>query len=85
MAHSGRFRITVREYLVNVTGQRLRAKLGLRCRTHTEFVLGMLSGGDTAGAYDYLRHVEGTDGVQMRRNVTDLISLTLGILPPELR
>jgi hypothetical protein len=62
-----------------------RARLGLRCRTHTEFVLAMLSGGDTTGAFDYLKEVESTDGAQMRRNVTDLISLKLGILPPELR
>lgn len=67
------------------TDQQQRAQLGLRCRTHAEFVLGMLSGGDVAGAEDYLRDVETRDGAQMRRNVTDLISLKLGILPPELR
>jgi hypothetical protein len=60
-------------------------RLGNRCRVHAEFVLGMLSGGDVSGAEGYLRDVEACDGAPMARNVTDLISLRLGIAPPELR
>ena len=60
-------------------------RLGLRCRTNTEFVFAMLSGNDVSGALDYLRQVEDLDGRQMARNVTDLVSLQLGILPPEMR
>lgn len=48
-------------------------------------MMGLLSIGDTAGAEDYLKDVEQRDGAQMARNVTDMISLTLHIPPPELR
>ena len=48
-------------------------------------MMGLLSIDDVAGAEDYLADVERRDGWQMAKNVTDMISLTLGIPPPELR
>lgn len=48
-------------------------------------MMGLLSIGDVHGAADYLTDVERRDGQQMVRNVTDMISLTLRIPPPELR
>lgn len=58
--------------------------LGNRCRVHAEMVLGLLANGDVDGADGYLIEIEQRDGYQMRRNVTDLIALRLGILPPEM-
>lgn len=59
--------------------------LGNRCRVHTEMMLGLLAGGDLVGADGYLIEIEQRDGEQMCRNVTDLIALRLGILPPEMQ
>lgn len=59
--------------------------LGNRCRVHAEMVLGLLAGKDVAAADGYLVEIEQRDGEQMRRNVTDLLALRLGILPPEMQ
>lgn len=58
-------------------------RLGQVCVLHTDMVQAMVSGGDVTGAEDYLKRVEANDGRQMAKNVTDLLSLRLGILPPE--
>lgn len=60
-------------------------RLGERCKLHADMVQAMLSGGDVTGAFDYLNDVQANDGRQMAKNVTDLLSLRLGILPPEMR
>ena len=58
-------------------------RLGQRCVNHTDMVQAMTSAGDVSGAEDYLKAVEVLDGRQMAKNVTDLLSLRLKILPPE--
>jgi hypothetical protein len=60
-------------------------RLGQKCVLHADMVQAMLSGGDVTGAFDYLSDVQANDGRQMCKNVTDLLSLRLAILPPEMR
>lgn len=59
-------------------------RLGQRCVNHTDMVQAMVSAGDISGADDYLQAVEDLDGRQMAKNVADLLSLRLKILPPDM-
>jgi hypothetical protein len=47
-------------------------------------VQAMTSSGDVDGAEGYLKKVRATDGQQMEKNVTDLLTLRLAILPPDM-
>ena len=61
-----------------------RKRLGQRCVNHADMVQAMVSAGDISGADDYLQAVEDLDGRQMAKNVADLLSLRLKILPPDM-
>jgi hypothetical protein len=57
---------------------------GQRCMQHTLEVELLTSRGDVDGAMGYLANVERTEGPQMVRNITALMTLRLNILPPEM-
>lgn len=57
---------------------------GRRCVDHVVKVEYMTSHGDVDGALEYLANVQRAEGPQMVRNITDLMTLRLNILPPEM-
>ncbi|MFC0438742.1 hypothetical protein [Kutzneria buriramensis] len=57
---------------------------GARCIYHADIVQVMVSLGDVDGAHAYLSKIEQAEGEQLVRNVTDLIALRLGLIPPEM-
>lgn len=59
-------------------------RLGERCVFHADMVMVMTSAGDVPAAEGYLAKVAAMDGAQMAKNVIDLITLRLAILPPEM-
>jgi len=60
-------------------------RLGLRCQTHTETVIGLIKNNDVDGAMAYLRGIEETDGKHMVANVFSLMIVKRNAhFPPEM-